>query len=70
MPSESSKKDLIAHLETELNKIPRIAYSFSQCIQDNVNEALSGVKGENSVKIYGTDLEVLDQKAHEVIEQH
>ena len=69
MPSGLSKKDLIAHLETELNKIPGITYSFSQYIQDNVNEALSGVKGENSVKIYGTDLEVLDQKAHEVLAQ-
>jgi cobalt-zinc-cadmium resistance protein CzcA len=69
MPSGTSKKQLIANLETELNKIPGITYSFSQYIQDNVNEALSGVKGENSVKIYGTDLEVLDQKAHEVINQ-
>ncbi len=69
MPSGSTKKDLISNLETELNKIPGITYSFSQYIQDNVNEALSGVKGENSVKIYGTDLEVLDQKAHEVIDQ-
>ncbi|QWE13755.1 efflux RND transporter permease subunit [Polynucleobacter sp. AP-Sving-400A-A2] len=69
MPKGTSKKDLIAHLEMELNKIPGITYSFSQYIQDNVNEALSGVKGENSVKIYGTDLEVLDQKAHEVIDQ-
>jgi cobalt-zinc-cadmium resistance protein CzcA len=69
MPPGSTKKDLIGHLEAELNKIPGITYSFSQYIQDNVNEALSGVKGENSVKIYGTDLEVLDQKAHEVIDQ-
>ena len=69
MPAGSSKKDLIAHLERELNQIPGVTYSFSQYIQDNVNEALSGVKGENSVKIYGTDLEVLDQKAHEVIDQ-
>ena len=69
MPPGSTKKDLISHLETELNKIPGITYSFSQYIQDNVNEALSGVKGENSVKIYGTDLEVLDQKAHEVIDE-
>jgi cobalt-zinc-cadmium resistance protein CzcA len=69
MPAGSSKKDLIANLEKELNRIPGITYSFSQYIQDNVNEALSGVKGENSVKIYGTDLEVLDQKAHEVIDQ-
>jgi cobalt-zinc-cadmium resistance protein CzcA len=69
MPSGSTKKDLIANLEKELDRIPGITYSFSQYIQDNVNEALSGVKGENSVKIYGPDLEVLDQKAHEVIDQ-
>ena len=69
MPPGTSKKDLISNLETELNKIPGITYSFSQYIQDNVNEALSGVKGENSVKIYGPDLDVLDQKAHEVIDQ-
>lgn len=69
MPKGSSKKDLIANLEKELKQIPGVAYSFSQYIQDNVNEALSGVKGENSVKIYGTDLQVLDQKAHEVIDQ-
>ena len=67
MPSGSGKKELIKRLEEELNQVPGVTYSFSQYIQDNVNEALSGVKGENSVKIYGTDLEVLDQKAHEVI---
>ena len=69
MPAGSSKKELISNLEAELNKIPGVTYSFSQYIQDNVNEALSGVKGENSVKIYGPDLDVLDQKAHEVIDQ-
>ena len=69
MPSGSGKKELIKRLEQELNKVPGVTYSFSQYIQDNVNEALSGVKGENSIKIYGTDLEVLDQKAQEVIFQ-
>ena len=69
MPAGTDKLLLIQHLETELKKIPGVTYSFSQYIQDNVNEALSGVKGENSVKIYGTDLDVLDQKASEVIDQ-
>ena len=67
MPKGSSKKLLINHLEDELNTIPGITYSFSQYIQDNVNEAISGVKGENSIKIYGPDLEILDQKANEVL---
>ncbi len=69
MPPNSSKKKLVKRLEEELDKIPGITYSFSQYIEDNVNEALSGVKGENSVKIYGPDLDVLDQKAHEVMRQ-
>ena len=69
MPKGATKEALIKRLESELDDIPGITYSFSQYIQDNVNEALSGVKGENSVKIYGTDLDVLDQKAHEVITQ-
>lgn len=67
MPSGTNKKLLISRLEEELKTIPGLTYSFSQYIQDNVNEALSGVKGENSIKIYGSDLEVLDQKAHEVL---
>jgi len=69
MPKGTSKQILIKHLQAELDKIPGVNYSFSQYIQDNVNEALSGVKGENSVKIFGSDLEVLAQKAHEVVAQ-
>ena len=69
MPKGTSKHILLQHLQAELDKIPGINYSFSQYIQDNVNEALSGVKGENSVKIFGSDLEVLAQKAHEVVTQ-
>ena len=69
MPKGSSKHLLLQNLQAELDKIPGANYSFSQYIQDNVNEALSGVKGENSVKIFGSDLEVLAQKAHEVVTQ-
>jgi cobalt-zinc-cadmium resistance protein CzcA len=69
LPEGTSKPKLLKHLQTELERIPGISFSFSQYIQDNVNEALSGVKGENSVKIFGTDLEVLNTKAHEVIAQ-
>ena len=69
MPKGSSKAALLDRLQGELNKIPGVNYSFSQYIQDNVNEALSGVKGENSVKIFGSDLDVLNQKAHEVVNQ-
>jgi cobalt-zinc-cadmium resistance protein CzcA len=69
MPKGTTKHQLLMHLQAELSKIPGINFSFSQYIQDNVNEALSGVKGENSVKIFGSDLEVLAEKAHEVVAQ-
>lgn len=69
MPKGTNKYLLLQHLQAELSKIPGANFSFSQYIQDNVNEALSGVKGENSVKIYGSDLDVLNQKAHEVVTQ-
>ena len=69
MPKGAGKQQLIKRLETFLDKIPGVEYNFSQYIQDNVNEALSGVKGVNSVKIYGNDLDILNAKAEEVLRQ-
>jgi cobalt-zinc-cadmium resistance protein CzcA len=69
MPKGANKARLVKALEDQLNKIPGLEYNFSQYIQDNVNEALSGVKGENSVKLYGNDLNILDQKANEILKQ-
>ncbi|QWD48343.1 efflux RND transporter permease subunit [Polynucleobacter paneuropaeus] len=69
MPAGAGKKQLIKRLEKYLDTLPGVDYTFSQYIQDNVNEALSGVKGENSVKIFGPDLEVLDMQARDVIKQ-
>ncbi|HLY51839.1 MAG TPA: efflux RND transporter permease subunit, partial [Steroidobacteraceae bacterium] len=47
-------------------KFPGVEFNFSQNIQDNVEEAASGVKGENSIKLYGNDLKTLEQKAGEI----
>ena len=47
-------------------KIPGADWNFSQNIRDNVMEAMSGVKGDNSVKIFGPDLEELDRLAEQV----
>jgi cobalt-zinc-cadmium resistance protein CzcA len=60
------KNDLVDHMQRELEGIPGIALNFSQYIKDNVEEALSGVKGELVVKIFGPDLATLQQKAAEV----
>jgi cobalt-zinc-cadmium resistance protein CzcA len=47
-------------------QFPGVEFNFSQYIQDNVEEAASGVKGENSVKIYGNDLETLEKTAQSI----
>ncbi len=47
-------------------RFPGVEFNFSQNIQDNVEEAASGVKGENSVKLYGSDLAVLERTANKI----
>src|ERR1700728_3482573 len=49
-----------------LQQFPGVDFNFSQYIQDNVEEAASGVKGENSVKIYGNDLQTLEDTANKI----
>jgi cobalt-zinc-cadmium resistance protein CzcA len=61
-----TKDDLIAAMDKELNKFPGVDWNFSQPISDNVEEAVSGVKGELAVKLFGTDLKVLEAKANEI----
>jgi len=60
------KDDLIAAIDEALNKFPGVDWNFSQPISDNVEEAVSGVKGELAVKLFGRDLKVLEQKAAEM----
>ena len=61
-----SKEDLIEEIEGRLKRIPGVIFNFSQVIQDNVEEAMSGVKGENSIKLFGTDLKTMEGKAVEI----
>jgi heavy metal efflux system protein len=62
-----NKDNLIASMNNELQKIPGVIWGFSQPIEDNMEEAVSGVKGELSVKIYGDDLKTLETKGNEVV---
>jgi heavy metal efflux system protein len=61
------KDELIAAMQRELDKIPGVFWGFSQPIEDNMEEAVSGVKGELATKVYGDDLHTLEQKADEVV---
>lgn len=48
------------------DKFPGVEFNFSQYLQDNVSEAVSGVKGENSIKLYGNDLQTLTDTANKI----
>ncbi|HYB61824.1 MAG TPA: CusA/CzcA family heavy metal efflux RND transporter [Methylomirabilota bacterium] len=62
------KDELIAAMNRELEKIPGVTWGFSQPIEDNMEEAVSGVKGELATKIYGDDLQVLEEKADQIVD--
>jgi cobalt-zinc-cadmium resistance protein CzcA len=65
-----TKDMLIDELQKEFNdELPGVDFNFSQYIQDNVEEALSGVKGANSVKIIGRDLPTIERLSTEVMRQ-
>jgi cobalt-zinc-cadmium resistance protein CzcA len=61
------KEALIAAMSRELRKIPGVIWNFSQPIEDNMEEAVSGVKGQLATKIYGDDLKVLEEKGEEIV---
>jgi cobalt-zinc-cadmium resistance protein CzcA len=61
------KDELIAAMGRELDKIPGAVWGFSQPIEDNMEEAVSGVKGALATKIYGDDLKVLEAKSDEIV---
>jgi cobalt-zinc-cadmium resistance protein CzcA len=65
-PEVPTKDRLIEEIEKRLKKIPGVTFNFSQVIQDNVQEAMSGVKAENSIKLFGADLKVMEAKAAEI----
>jgi cobalt-zinc-cadmium resistance protein CzcA len=62
----ADKEALIADMTQKIRAIPGVPTNFSQVIQDNVEEALSGVKGEIAIKIFGPDLEILEDKSTQV----
>jgi heavy metal efflux system protein len=66
-PGSRDKDDLTAELLGQLqDKFPGVEFNFSQYLQDNVSEAVSGVKGENSIKLFGNDLQALTDTANKI----
>ncbi len=62
----ADKEALIADMTRKIHAIPGVPTNFSQVIEDNVEEALSGVKGAIAIKIFGPDLEILEDKSAQV----
>jgi cobalt-zinc-cadmium resistance protein CzcA len=62
-----TREEIQDELTEKFEGIPAVNFNFSQLICDNVEEARSGVKGTNSIKLFGSDLEVLERKGQEVV---
>jgi cobalt-zinc-cadmium resistance protein CzcA len=62
-----NKEELIAAMNLQLEKIPGVIWNFSQPIADNMEEAVSGVKGELAIKVYGDDLKLLEDTGDRII---
>jgi cobalt-zinc-cadmium resistance protein CzcA len=61
-----NKENLIAAIDMQLSKFPGVIWNYSQPISDNMEEAVSGVKGELAVKLYGDDLRTLERTAEKI----
>jgi heavy metal efflux system protein len=63
-----NKERLIGAMDREVEKIPGVIWGFSQPIEDNMEEAVSGVKGQLATKVFGDDLAVLEEKADQIVD--
>ena len=62
-----NKEELIAAMNRAVQRYPGAVWNFSQPIEDNVGETLTGTKGQLALKIFGTDLKTLEEKGEEVV---
>lgn len=63
-----TRQKIEEELAQKFEDFPGVSFSFSQLIRDNIDEALSGIKGANSVKLFGTDLEQLEKYGARIVE--
>ena len=61
-----TKEALVTDMSAKVRTLPGVSTNFSQVIEDNVEEALSGARGEIVVKVFGPDLEILEEKADRI----
>jgi cobalt-zinc-cadmium resistance protein CzcA len=63
-----TKEQLIDAMDVDLEHMPGVEWNFSQPIQDNMEEAVSGVKGELAIKLYGADLREMEKTAEAIVQ--
>ncbi len=63
----ADKAELEAKIAEEVNRIPGLAFGFSQPIELRVNELIAGVRSDIAIKVYGDDMDVLREKADEIV---
>ncbi len=66
-PKGMTREKIEDELMEKFKEFPGVTFSFSQLIRDNVEEALSGVKGANSIKLFGNDLHALEDSGQKVV---
>src|SRR5579864_4642494 len=64
---QQNKEELIGAMDRELEKLPGTLWNFSQPIADNMEEAVSGVKGQLAIKVYGDDLRTLETTGEKIV---
>jgi cobalt-zinc-cadmium resistance protein CzcA len=64
----STKDEMVADMSKKISVMPGVPANFSQVIEDNVQETLSGTRGEIAIKVFGPDLEILERKAEQIAE--
>jgi cobalt-zinc-cadmium resistance protein CzcA len=62
-----NKEEVVRAMDRQVEQIPGVLWNFSQPIADNMEEAVSGVKGELAVKVFGSDLPTLERKGEEIV---
>jgi cobalt-zinc-cadmium resistance protein CzcA len=64
----STKDEMVADMSKKISAMPGVPANFSQVIEDNVQETLSGTRGEIAIKVFGPDLEILERKSEQIAE--
>ena len=64
----TDRDGLVEAMQRKVSELPGVGFLFSQVIEDNVNEAVSGIKGELGIKVFGDDPDKLEEVAEHIVQ--